>query len=275
MFPYSTIAKNIQLGRDKMAYLIVHGISPLFEQHLIDEVSTTKFFVLGFDESINKVTQKQQMDLNIHFKNEVDKEISTLYLTPVFLGRTRACDLLSAFTEATRHLDINKKLLQLSMDGPNVNKKFFNDLKKQIKDKSDPDQQEILNIGSYGLHAVNVAFKTGVIATDWQLFEFLRSLYYLFKVSPARRSLYTHYSGSDMFPLKFCSVRWLENSKVAQRVVEILSNVKKFIDGVEKDKLQPTSKSYGIVKSAITDELLPAKLMFFHTISTEMEGFLR
>lgn len=38
LFPDSEIAKNMQLGRDKMAYTIVYGIAPFFKESLTEEI---------------------------------------------------------------------------------------------------------------------------------------------------------------------------------------------------------------------------------------------
>lgn len=58
-------------------------------------------------------------------------------------------------------------MIQLSMDGPNVNKKLFKVIQSELK-------------GSCGLHAVNGAFKAGAVDIKWNIIEFLRALYYLF-----------------------------------------------------------------------------------------------
>lgn len=272
MFPDSEIVKGMQLGRDKMAYTILFGIAPYFKQCLMEELLDSDHYVIGFDESLNKVSQRQQMDLNVRYWCPKDNYVKTRYLNSAFLGRSRCEDLLVAFQDSTSPLNL-KKLLQISMDGPNVNKKFFKELSASIREG--PDDPEILNIGSCGLHAVSLAFKTGVKATEWNIMEFLRSLYFMFKDSPARRALYSFYSESETFPLKFCSIRWLENVKVADRALNMIPLIKKFIAGVEKDKVVLSSQSYLNVKKAIKDPLLPAKLSFFQLIATEMESFLR
>lgn len=43
-------------------------------------------------------------------------------------------------------------MIQLSMDGPNVNLKLFNLLMKDIEESS---QKKLLDLGSCGLHIVN------------------------------------------------------------------------------------------------------------------------
>ena len=94
------------------------------------------------------------------------------------------------------------------MDGPNVNWKFFTDMKKKLSDDFDTI---LINIGSCGLHIVHNSFKTGATATEWKVEALLSSLYYLFKDSPARREDFSKVSGSTRLPLKFVNHRWLEN----------------------------------------------------------------
>ncbi|KAM7281494.1 hypothetical protein ISCGN_006217 [Ixodes scapularis] len=98
------------------------------------------------------------------------------------------------------------------MDGPNVNLKFPRSLKEELR-ASDTNHQ-ILDIGSCGIQVVSGAFKAGHAATHWDLVVFLCGSYNLFKCVPARRADYIHFTGSALFALKFCSVRWLKNSKV-------------------------------------------------------------
>lgn len=101
-----------------------------------------------------------------------------------------------------------------------------------------------------------------MIATGWDIVPFLRALYNLFKDTPARRALFTNLTSSTLFPKKFCAVRWIENVSVVQRALDILDNVKKFVDEMSKTK-QVNTHSFNIVSNHIKDELLAAKLEFF------------
>ena len=65
------------------------------------------------------------MDFNVrYFKND---KVESRYLTFLFLGHTTAKDLKKKFEEATEQLDL-KKLIQISMDGPNVNWKLLDSI---------------------------------------------------------------------------------------------------------------------------------------------------
>lgn len=111
-------------------------------------------FVIGFDESLNKVEQKQQMDISIRYWDEQSQQVSTRYLTSIFLNHTTAEDLKEALKGALSNLGW-KKMLQLSMDGPNVNFKTLRLLKEK---EHDVDSPQLLDLGSCGLHTVHCAF---------------------------------------------------------------------------------------------------------------------
>ena len=59
-----------------------------------------------------------------------DSEVKSRYLSSGFSGHTTAKDLKRAFEECTEKLDL-KTLIQVSMDGPNVNWKIFRTGMKQ------------------------------------------------------------------------------------------------------------------------------------------------
>ncbi|XP_063243684.1 uncharacterized protein LOC134542976 [Bacillus rossius redtenbacheri] len=272
MFSDSSIAMNMRLQRTKISYTIVYGLAPYFHKELLQEISQCDFFVISFDESLNKIAQKEQMDIVIRFWSKSKDTVSTHYFTSVFLGHTTAADLIRSFKEAVSELDL-RKLMQLSMDGPNVNIKFLADLKADLN--RDPSDHVIMEIGLCGLHTLHNAFKVGMNSCEWKIFHFLHAIYNFFKDRPARRSDYTMFSGSTKFPVKFCNVRWLQNFEVAQRALEIIPNLKKYVEGVKENKKEPVmSGSYAAMVGGIRDKLMPAKLAFFCFLVKEIEDFL-
>ena len=82
-------------------------------------------YVLGVDESLNAVVQKSQMDITVRYWHM--GRTRTQYLCSYFLGHATADDLLDSFAKVFEHL-CPTKLLQVSMDGPNVNHSFFEKL---------------------------------------------------------------------------------------------------------------------------------------------------
>lgn len=276
MFPDCNVATEMKLGKDKTSYSIVYGLAPYFRNNLLNKIESSDFYIVGFDESMNKFSQQQQLDIVIRFWDKSTDQVSSRYISSVFLSETKAVNLLSALKDGLVGLDW-RKIIQVSMDGPNVNLKLLRLLKKEIEEESN-DSHKLLDLGSCGLHVLNVAFKTGFKTSGWELIEFLRGAYYLFKDSPSRRGIYIKVTKSSRFPLKFCSVRWLENAPVGKRAIEILDNLKTYVDHVKNDKTLKTtqnSKSFKVVQRCLDDKLLPVKLSFFVSFAEDIEPFLR
>ena len=165
-----------------------------------------------------------------------------------------------------------KDIIQVSMDGPNVNWKFFGDLKKKI---GDDYGTALINIGSCGLHVVHNSFKSGMDATGWQVSSFLSSLYYLFKDAPARKENLFATTGSTLMPLKFASHRWLENVPVCERALKLWDNIAAYVKAAEAGKVnKPKNKFYEVIKDCLKDPCFIAKLHFFKCIASQLQPFL-
>ena len=222
-----------------------------------------------FDEALNHVVQRGQMDLVVRFWDVHSSQVSSGYLTSLFLGHATASDLLVRFREGLQSVTLTK-LVQVSMDGPSVNWKFLDELKKDLRtDKSD---RELLNMGSCGQHIVHGTFQTGHKASGWNVNGFLRAIYTMFKDSPARRADYVQLTGSSMFPLKFCQVRWVENAATANRALTVFDDIKKYVS--ETAKRLPHNSTCSTVITACSDKSLKPQLAFFASVANDVEPFL-
>lgn len=268
MFEDSPIAKEISLGRTKYAYYLCYGVAPYLEKNLVNELQGVSEFVCMFDESLNKVSQRCQMDFILRYWSNEKHQVVTRYFNSAFLGHTRADDLLAAFCKVLEKIDL-KSLISVSMDGPTVNWSFLQKLVSQRKQNSLP---EILNVGSCGLHIVHGAVQTGHRESAWNLNEVFGAAYYLFKNSPVRRSGFHEITLSTVFPMKFCSVRWLENLSVAKRLLDLIPDLKKYCAQVHP---KPCVISFNRIEKAINDPMLKARLGFFISVCTIVEPFLR
>lgn len=263
----------MELGRTKISYMIVYGLAIYFHEKLKQRLNHCDCFVICFDESLNKYSQKQQMDIAIRFWCTDKNEVATHFYSSAFLGHSTSQDLIQAFKTELKDLNL-KKLLQISMDGPNVNIKFFKDLQIDLSQSHDENDPVVLFMGTCGLHVINNAFKTSFYAAKWNVAIFLRALYNLFKDSPARRSDFLYYSGSSLMPVKFCPVRWLNNSKVAERALEMLPHLRKYKESLQRDKKEILSYSYKVVAEGLNDKFMPVRLAFFCYVSKLIEPFL-
>ena len=116
----------MRLQKDKIGYMINYGLAPYFLREFQENCKKYDFLVLGFDESLNKIVQKGQMDVFIRFFDPETNQVCTRYYNSSFLGHSTADDFMNSFKNASEGLDY-EEMLQISMDGPNVNKKFLND----------------------------------------------------------------------------------------------------------------------------------------------------
>lgn len=118
MFRHSSVALNYKCGETKTRYLATFGIAPYFVSLLKKKVKLQTEYVLLFDESLNKELKKKQLDIHIRYWSE--NEVVTEYLTSEFLGHAYASTICEALEPVLTELGY-RQLLQLSMDGPNVN----------------------------------------------------------------------------------------------------------------------------------------------------------
>lgn len=128
MFTDSNIAKQFTLSPAKCAYLCCFGIAPHFKDLLIKLVDKGRFTLL-FDETLNKSTQSKQMDVFVRFWHPSLNQVCTRYINSIFMGHSTAKDLLDGIKTALADFNMGN-IEQLSMDGPAVNWKVYENLQR-------------------------------------------------------------------------------------------------------------------------------------------------
>lgn len=58
IFTDSEIAKKFQMHKDKISYVMSHGLGPFFQRNLSSTVKQCSEYIVSFDECLNKVIQK-------------------------------------------------------------------------------------------------------------------------------------------------------------------------------------------------------------------------
>ena len=133
----------------KVAYTIVYGLAPYFQSALLDTVKECDVYVACFDEALNKIAQRGQMDIVVRFWDLSKNVVSTRYLNSVFLRHATAKDLEQKFREGLLGIP-EKNIVQVSMDGPSVNWKFL----ESLSESRDEGDCKLLDIGPCGLHVL-------------------------------------------------------------------------------------------------------------------------
>ena len=93
--------------------------------------------------------------------------------------------MVNSLSSALKHLD-QQNLLQLTVDGLSVS---WNVLDIICAKRKDIEFQQLLLIGSCSQHVLYGVFKNGVTITKWDWGNILKSMFYLFHNSPARRDI--------------------------------------------------------------------------------------
>ena len=194
MFPDNDVAASFgNLSRSKISYIVNFGLAVYFKDCIMQELAPKNRlpprFTSCFDESFNKVTYTKQMDIHVFYFDERSRRTTRYYIGSQFLGHATAIDTLNDFKVAHKGLDIIKNLVQLSMDGPNVNWKFQDELESHRLDEN-PEAPLLLVMGSCGLHVLHGAYQTAHKKTNWEVQKVLKALHGVFKKSPARRLVF-------------------------------------------------------------------------------------
>ena len=87
------------------------------------------------------------------------------------MGHATNKDLLEGFNGSVSDLDLSK-MIQLSMDRPNINLKFAQTL---LKDRTENRLSDLIDVGSCPLHLINGAFQTGSMTSSWKLKKILKA----------------------------------------------------------------------------------------------------
>ena len=213
------------------------------------------------------------MDIGLRYFNGDTGLVETKYFDSAFLKHPNCENLHEKLLQSLSDLKL-EKLLQISMDGTNVN---WDVLKRHSQYREEKELAQLVIIGSCGLHVVNGAFRTGMMETDWDIHKVLHAEFFVFDESPARRDVYIKKTGSDVFPLHFCKTRWVEDKIAASRAIQIWPDISKVIRHwlslvISK---QPQNKSFDVLVKNHTDPLMLIKLHFFKFIASILSPFLR
>ena len=162
MFPDSKVVKSFQLSKTKCGYFIAYRLAPYVKELLIKKIQSSPFFVLSFDESLNIIIQKEQMDLQVGFWDNEKKKVCTRYHGSKFAQRPNAKNLCNVLISSLKDLSA-ECLIQLSVDGPSTNSCVLQLLNDDSEEKGYP---QIINIGSCGLHVMHGTFKAGICESE-------------------------------------------------------------------------------------------------------------
>ena len=193
------------------------------------------------------------MDIGIRFWSQEAKQIEVRYWDSQFLRHATSDDLLENFNKSLVGLDLSQ-IIKISMDNPGVNWCFYDDV---VKNREEVEPHQLINIDCCGLHVTHGSFKTSIEVTNWKFKVTAKGAFQILHDSPARRVDYISVSRYNIFSLLFCVTRWVEDKKVAERLLEIWPHISKVVAFWLKlpKSRRPKCKGFESVKEAVEDEL--------------------
>ena len=126
------------------------------------------------------------MDLHIRFWYSSKDVVATRYCSSEFLGKSPANDICSHLKTCLGPLE-KEKLLQVSSDGPNMNLLFLKVLTEKLEDE---ELNQLIDLGTCGLHTAHNVFKHGEKSSDWQLKKLMSFMSKIFHETTGRRADY-------------------------------------------------------------------------------------
>ena len=279
MFPDSKIAKRYKQSRTKVNYVIQYGIAPYIKDLYIKDFSGLPF-VFKFDETATAQVKKQY-DAYIQYWSRETNLVNCVYIGSSYVGHCFAKDLLQKFKDFSEEMNLDQSLLlQLGMDGPNVNTRFEKDLLAEIDKEYGVN---FLKLGSCSLHITHNGVREGIKAFGFDIEIFVNDVCFFFKLSAARRQ---DYKLTELFTeietqyfLKHSSCRWLSMKKPVLRMLDQWENlVEYFLKFLPKQdnfsKQIKATQRYKRIVRFLKSQTSKAELCFIAYIAYSFEEYL-
>lgn len=265
-FEDSAIAKHIKLSDAKARYLTKFGIAPYLRQKIFSDVDESEaFFTLHFDESTTKQVKKQ-MDIYIAYWSERHGKVVAFYCDSFFLGHADAERILELILKFISDSGLRlSRLLQCSIDGPNVNLSFQKKLNAHLALQN---LENLIDIGTCSLHVVHNALRKGIAGLDCDVERFVSDIYQWFKMSAARREDFRSIQVSSLVEsaenhlfLRHVDSRWCTLGPVCERIVEQYEALQEyFLKFLPKANVKPGER-YNNICAFLKES---KNLMFIH-----------
>ena len=84
MFNDSNIVKSFQLGNNNCGYYVNYVVAPFFESKITQVHNESPCYSVSVDESLSKIFQLEQMDLNVKFRDDELGVAKVIIILPFF-----------------------------------------------------------------------------------------------------------------------------------------------------------------------------------------------
>ena len=130
---FNIYSKSYRQADTKTKYVLQFGIVSYFRKSLLKDFKDQPF-TFKFDK-LTTSQVKKRYDAYAQFWSSLHQQIVNRYCGSVFIGHCSSEELLNHFFKFGKDMVwVNRLLLHIGMDGPNVNLKFQEDLRKHFEE---------------------------------------------------------------------------------------------------------------------------------------------
>ena len=185
MFQGSTTAEKFGVGHTKASYSVRHALGPIVRELLVKDINDSgNLFTLMLDETTTKQVVKQ-MDFLVRYWSNTEECVVTRYLDSKFFAHAKAPDLCDKSFDVLQSNGLEiKLLLNLSTDGPNINKSLWVKVHEQLLSYG---LQGLLPLVTCCLHLIHNAFHYGCVEYGSEVESLSLHLHGWFKIAPCKR----------------------------------------------------------------------------------------
>ena len=126
-----------------------------------------------------------------------------------------------------------------------------------------------------GIHTIHVSLQNAEKASEWDIRKVLKSMSKILMDSLARRKTFEKITESDVHPVTYCGHRWCKNENCSHRATEIWPAFNTFVKHLmklpkAKQLAKGEGKSFLVLKKAVDDILIQAKMKLFELLSSKL-----
>lgn len=267
MFPNEPACKDFTLASSKLSYMVSDCVGPHFRDIFLNDVRKSEaHYTLCFDETTNDASQKE-LQTSIRYYSENQKRILEAHLETFFIENGKAETIVKYLFLSLSNAKLPiERLLTLSRDGPNVNKKVFRLMQEEFRKRTG---KNLIDIGSCDIHIIHNGFKKGLDTYGKNIADLSINLHYFFDGEPLRSEEYRGVQTLNRLAhhrfLKHVPSRWLTLNNSTMRIIEQNSATEEyFLKWIPKNRpVVMNSVSYkNVVKHFKSTTLKGKKFVF-------------
>ncbi|KAJ6639772.1 hypothetical protein Bhyg_12519, partial [Pseudolycoriella hygida] len=222
MFPNEPSCKEFTLAHSKLSYMVSECVGPHFRDIFLTDIKNSlAHYTLCFDETTNDASRKE-LQTPVRYYSERQKPIQEFHLETFFLengkGETIVKYLFQSLDNAKLPIE---RLMTLSRDGPNTNKKVFRLMNEEFKKSTG---RNLIDVGSCDIHIIHNGFKKGLDEYGKNIADLSINVHYFFDGESLRseefRTIETKHGKALHRFIKHIPTRWLTLLESTLRIIE-------------------------------------------------------